>query len=146
LQKLGNFLGHVIGKDRVKPDPLQVLAVKEFPRTSKNIKEFLVLAGYYRRFITNYSEITKLLMNLLQKNEKFVWNEAQDKTFTELRDLLCLEPLLEYLDFFFHTFRGNHGCTGLRDRRYIESKNEKRFTNCIYFPITYIRPNRIIPP
>jgi len=39
-------------------------------------------------------------MNLLKKNEKFVWNEAQDKAFIELRDLLCSEPLLEYSDFF----------------------------------------------
>jgi len=46
----------VIGKDGVKPDPLKVLAVKEFPRpgTSKNIKQFLGFAGYYRRFISNF--------------------------------------------------------------------------------------------
>jgi len=89
----------VIGKDEVKP--LKILAIKEFPcpRTSKNIKQFLGLAGYYR-FISNFSKIAKLLLKkLLKKDEKFVWNEAQDKTFRELRDLLCSEPLLQYPDF-----------------------------------------------
>jgi len=91
----------VIGKDGVKPDPLKILAVKEFPRpgTSKNIKQFLGFAGYYRRFISNFSKIAKPLTNLLQKDETFIWNEAQDKAFKELRDLLCSEPLLQYLDF-----------------------------------------------
>jgi len=68
----------VIGKDGVKlfneVDPLKVLAVKEFPRprTSKNIKQFLGLAGYYRWFIPNFSKIAKSLTNLLKKYEKFV--------------------------------------------------------------------------
>jgi len=65
----------VIGKNGIKPDSLKVLAVKEFPRSqTKNIKQFLGLAEYYRRFIPNFTKIAKLLMNLLKKNEKFIWN------------------------------------------------------------------------
>jgi len=83
-------LGHVIGKDRVKSSPLKVLAVKEFPQprftftTSKNIKQFLGLAGYYKQILPNFSKIAKLLSNLLKKGEKFVWNKAQEKAFREL--------------------------------------------------------------
>jgi len=97
LRKEINYLGHVIGKDGVKPDLLRILVIKEFPRpqTSKNIKEFLRLAGYYRRY---FSKIAKPLTNLLKKDETFVWNEVQDKAF-KLRDLLCSEPLLQYPDF-----------------------------------------------
>jgi len=92
----------VIGKDRhrIKADLLKIIAVKEFPRprTSKNIKQFLELAGYCtgynRQFIPNFSKIAKLLTNLLKKDETFVWNEAQDKAFKELRDLSCSESLL----------------------------------------------------
>jgi len=86
LQKEVSYFGHVIGKDRVKPDPLKILAIKEFPRprTNKNIKQFLGLAEYYRWFILNFSKITKPLTNLLKKDERFVWNEAQDKAFKEL--------------------------------------------------------------
>jgi len=58
----------VIGKDGVK----SVLAVKKFPRprTSKNIKQFLGLAGYYRRFISNFTKIAKPLKNMLKKDKK----------------------------------------------------------------------------
>jgi len=91
----------VIGKDGIKLDSSKVLAVKEFPRprTNKNIKQFLGLADYYRRFIPNLSKIAKPLTNLLKKDETFVWNEAQDKAFKGLRDLLCSAPLLQYPDF-----------------------------------------------
>jgi len=76
----------MIGKDGVKLDPSKILAVKEFPppQTNKNIKQFLGLAGYYRRFIPNFSKIAKPLTNLLKKDQTFVWNEAQDKVFKEL--------------------------------------------------------------
>jgi len=73
-----------------KSDPLKILTGKEFrlSRTSKNIKQFLDLAGYHRqyilKYILNFSKIAKPLMNLLKKDEKFLWNEAQDKGFTEL--------------------------------------------------------------
>jgi len=76
----------VIGKDEVKPNPLKVIVIKEFsrPRTSKNIKQFLGLVGYYKRFISNFTKITKPLKNMLKKDKKFVWNEAQDKSFRDL--------------------------------------------------------------
>jgi len=68
LQKEVSYFGHVIGKDGVKSDSLKILAVKEFPRsrTSKNIKQFLGLAKYYR-FILNFPKITKSLRKLLKK-------------------------------------------------------------------------------
>jgi len=58
------------------------------------MKQFLDLARYYRQFIPNFCKIIKSLMNL-KKDEKFVWNGAQDKAFTELRDLVCSESLLQ---------------------------------------------------
>jgi hypothetical protein len=68
LRKEVNYLGHIIS-ERVKPDPQKILAVKEFPRpqNSKNIKQFLGLAGYYRRFIPNFSKTAKPLTNLLKR-------------------------------------------------------------------------------
>jgi len=78
LRKEVSYLGHMISKDGVKPDSSKILAVKDFPRprTNKNIKQFLGLAGYYRRFIPNFSKIAKPLTNLLKKDQTFVWNEA----------------------------------------------------------------------
>jgi len=59
LRKEVNYLEHVIEKDEIKPDPLNVLAIKEFPlpRISKNIKQSLGLARYYRRFMAKFSKI-----------------------------------------------------------------------------------------
>jgi len=81
-------ISDVIDKDGIKSNFLKVLVVKEFPRprTSKNITQFLGLAGYYRRLIPNFS---KSLMKLLKKNEKLSGIKHKIKPL-ELRDLLCL--------------------------------------------------------
>jgi len=66
-------LGHVISKDGVKPDPKKLETVRQFPRpkTPKNIKQFLRLAGYYRRFIPSFSKLVKPLTNLLKNDTRF---------------------------------------------------------------------------
>jgi len=101
LRKEVIYLGHIIGEDGVKPDPKKVEAVREFPRpiNQKTIKQFLGLAGYYRRFIPNFSRIAKPLTDLLKKESAFVWTEKQTEAFTILRDALCSQPLLQYPDF-----------------------------------------------
>lgn len=101
LRKEVTYLGHVIGEAGVKPDPQKVEAVKNFPRprNAKNIKQFLGLAGYYRRFINNFSKIAKPLTTLLKKDEPFTWQEPQENAFTNLRDQLCTEPILQHPDF-----------------------------------------------
>lgn len=101
LRKEVAYLGHVISQEGVKPDPKKVEAVLHFPRpkNSKNIKQFLGLAGYYRRFLNDFSKIAKPLTTLLKKDEPFVWQEEQEKAFITLRDNLCTEPLLQHPDF-----------------------------------------------
>lgn len=101
LRKEVTYLGHVITKDGVKPDPQKVEAVRKFPRprTPRNIKQFLGLAGYYRKFIKDFSIIAKPLSYLLKKEVKFKWTEAQDEAFNKLKDILCTHPLLQYPNF-----------------------------------------------
>jgi len=62
------YLGHIIGSDGVRPDINKIKAVADFlvPKNPKNIKQFLGLAGYYRRFILNFSKIAKPLTDLLK--------------------------------------------------------------------------------
>jgi len=74
----------------VKPDPKKVEAVREFPRPNnqKTIKQFLGLAGYYRRLIPNFSKVAKPLTDLLKKESTFVWTEKQTEAFTSARRLL----------------------------------------------------------
>lgn len=101
LRKEVNYLGHVITQEGVKPDPKKVEAVRKFPcpRNAKNVKQFLGLAGYYRRFIPQFSIISKPLTFLLKNDVKFQWTEAQDESFNKLKNILCTEPLLQYPDF-----------------------------------------------
>lgn len=95
------YLGHVISKEGVKPDPKKVEAVDNFPRPKgrKNIKQFLGLAGYYRRFIPNFATIAKPLTLLLKKDVPFTWSGAAEQAFERLKNILCTKPLLQYPDF-----------------------------------------------
>lgn len=101
LQKEVHYLGHLITEEGLKPDPKKIEAVKLFPtpRNAKNIKEFLGLAGYYRRFIHNFSKISKPLTTLLQNDKKFEWTNEQEEAFNILKDKLCSEPVLQYPNF-----------------------------------------------
>lgn len=69
------------------------------PRTPKNIKQFFGLAGYYRRFIPNFSKIAKPLTDLLKKNSTFNWQLKQIEAFNILKRSLCSSPILQYPDF-----------------------------------------------
>lgn len=101
LRKEVMYLGHLITDEGVKPDANKVKAVREFPvpKSPKDIKSFLGLAGYYRRFIPNFSNITKPLTKLLKKDICFAWTSLQQDAFEKLKDVLCSEPLLQYPDF-----------------------------------------------
>lgn len=95
------FLGHIVDKQGVRPDPSKTEAVANYP-TPKNISEirsFLGLASYYRRFIPNFAKISFPLVLLLKKNQPFIWNEEQTKAFNQLRQVLCEAPILTYPDF-----------------------------------------------
>ena len=74
-------MGHIISSDGVKPDPKKIEAVKNFARLKnpKNIKQFLGLAGYYRRFIKNFATRAKPLTNLLMKQVTFKWGLKKKK-------------------------------------------------------------------
>jgi hypothetical protein len=77
LGKKVSYLGHVIGKTGVRPDDRRIEAVRDYPepKTTRELKGFLGLAGYYRRFIPNFSRISKPLPELLKKNTPYVWND-----------------------------------------------------------------------
>ncbi|XP_063994419.1 uncharacterized protein LOC135171776 [Diachasmimorpha longicaudata] len=101
LKKEINYLGHIISSDGVRPEPKKLTAVQNFPRPTnqKNIRQFLGLTGYYRRFIPNYAKIAKPLTSLLMKDKKFQWGDEENKAFSNLRNALCKSPILQYPDF-----------------------------------------------
>ncbi|GJX35542.1 putative nucleotidyltransferase, ribonuclease H [Tanacetum coccineum] len=94
------FLGHVINGDGIHVDPSKIEAVKNWkaPRTPTEVRSFLGLAGYYRRFIENFSKIAKSLTILTQKGKVFDWGEEQELAFQTLKDKLCNAPVLALPD------------------------------------------------
>jgi len=69
------------------------------PKNVRQIKIFLGLSGYYRRFIKNYSAIARPMTALLKKDVKFNWDDNCQKAFDKLKSILCSEPILQYPDF-----------------------------------------------
>ncbi|GJS16809.1 putative reverse transcriptase domain-containing protein [Tanacetum coccineum] len=90
------FLRHVINGNGIHVDPSKIEAVKNWkaPRTPTEVHLFLGLAGYYRRFIENFSKIAKSLTILTQKCKTFDWGEEQELAFQTLKDKLCNVPVL----------------------------------------------------
>ncbi|GJZ29934.1 putative nucleotidyltransferase, ribonuclease H, partial [Tanacetum coccineum] len=94
------FLGHVINGNGIHIDPSKIEAVKDWkaPRTPTEVRSFLGLAGYYHRFIENFSKIAKSLTILTQKCKTFNWGEEQELAFQTLKDKLCNAPVLALPD------------------------------------------------
>ena len=90
------FLGHVISKDGILVDPAKVEAVSKWtqPKNATEVRSFLGLAGYYRRFIEGFSKIAAPLTMLTRKNKKFEWIEACEKSFQLLKEKLVNAPIL----------------------------------------------------
>ena len=68
------------------------------PKDAKEIKQFLGLTGYYRKFVPRFADISRPLTQLTKKETKFVWTPECQKTFELLKSLLCGEPILKYTD------------------------------------------------
>ena len=90
------FLGHVISKDGIIVDLNKIEAVVNWDRPTNvsEVRSFLGLASYYRRFVEGFSRIAAPLTQLTRKNVKFVWKEECEKSFQELKQRLITAPVL----------------------------------------------------
>ena len=95
------YLGHVVTPEGIFPDPSKVEVVKNFPTPAslKELKSFLGLANYYRRFIKGFSEIASPLNALTRKGVKFFWSESCANAFDRLKRALISAPVLAFPDF-----------------------------------------------
>ena len=101
LRKEVAYLGHLVTEHGVKPNPNKIEAIVNYtePKCQKDIRAFLGLTGYYRRFIKDYSHITKPLTKLLKKNSTFKFDEDCRKSFETCKMILTNAPILQYPDF-----------------------------------------------
>ncbi|GKB84585.1 putative reverse transcriptase domain-containing protein [Tanacetum coccineum] len=90
------FLGHVINSKGIHVDPAKIESIKDWasPKSPTEIRQFLGLAGYYRRFIEGFSKIAKPMTKLTQKKIQFVWGDKQEAAFQLLKQKLCSAPIL----------------------------------------------------
>ena len=100
LRKHIQYLGHIVSGDGIKPIPEKVSAIQQMPRpyTPKEVKQFLGLVGYYRKFIPHYADIARPLHALTRKDTAFEWSDICQRSFDLLKAMVSEEPILVYPD------------------------------------------------
>jgi hypothetical protein len=94
------YLGHIISHEGVKVDPKKIKPTMEWiiPKTLNNIRGFLLLIGYYRKFVKNYGQIETPITTLL-KNKEFSWTKKETKYFENLKEVMCMAPIMTMPNF-----------------------------------------------
>ena len=98
FQKRVKFLGHIVSQDGVPTDESKTKCVREWPQPQnvKEVRQFMGLCAYYRRFIHQFAKIARPLHQLTEKNRPFVWDNDCQRAFVELKRLLTSSPILAY--------------------------------------------------
>lgn len=115
LQKQVSFLGHIVDENGVATDPSKIESVINWPTPSsvKNIRSFLGLCSYYRKFIYKFADIAKPLHKLTESKQEFRWDENCQEAFDKLKRALTSAPILSYPNneglFILDTDASNNG-------------------------------------
>ncbi|XP_074299082.1 putative mitochondrial protein AtMg00860 [Silene latifolia] len=100
----------------VDPSNIQVVAEWESPKNVNEVRSFLGLTGYYRRFVHDFSKIARPMTELMKKESKFIWTEAYEAAFQELKKRLTTAPVLTLpeegveFDVFCDASKSGLGC------------------------------------
>lgn len=100
LQTETNYLGFIVNEAGIKPDPAKVAAIKTIlvPKTVREVRSFIGMASYYRRFIPNFSKIAEPIIALTKKYARFSWTNECQVAFEFLKESLTVVPLLCFPD------------------------------------------------
>ena len=106
------YLGYCVSEHGISADPAKVKAVNHFPRPKdlRHVRSFLGLASYYRRFIHQFSKVASPLYALTRKDTPFVWTEACEKSFSQLKSLLTKAPGVVWVVKHFRQCLYGHRC------------------------------------
>ena len=122
------FLGHVLTPQGLLPNPKRVMAVQDFPAPCNvtELRQFLGLASYYRRFVAQFAKIASPLHRLTGKDVRWEWTEDCQTAFSELKQRLLNSPVLVYpdfdLDFILETDASKDGLGAILSQKKADDK------------------------
>ena len=95
-----HYLGHIISEEGISVDPEKIEAIMNWPtpRNVTDVRYFMVLVGYYRRFIEGFSKVSHSINSLQKKGIKFEWTLRYEESFQQLKNILTSEPILKIAD------------------------------------------------
>ena len=137
-----HYLGHLISDKGIQPLPEKLDTIRNMPRprTPKEIKQFLGLTGYYRKFILHFSEISRPLAKLTAKDTSFEWTPQCQFSFEMLKDALMSAPILKYPDtekpYTIFTDASKYGWAGVLTQEHTSIINGKEVTT--NHPVAYV--------
>ncbi|GBC32893.2 enzymatic polyprotein, putative [Rhizophagus irregularis DAOM 181602=DAOM 197198] len=100
LERNIEFLGHIVGNDGLRPDDKKIEKIKEMKApTMKEVRSFLGLCSYYRKFVKNFSKIARPISDLRKKGIPFIWGREQQEAFEKLKEKLIQYPILRHPDW-----------------------------------------------
>ena len=133
------YLGHLVSEKGFEPLPEKLEAIRTMPhpKTPKEVKQFLGLIGYYRKFVPRFSDLSRPLTCLTRHDAKFEWTQQCQKSFDHLRDLLMQYPILRYPDpkrgYTVFTDASGIGWSGVLTQEYPDEKGRVKA-----HPICYV--------
>ena len=135
-------MGHLISVDGIQPLPEKLDSICDIPkpRLPKEIKQFLGLTGYCRKFVPQFSDMARPLTKLLVHDCEFVWDNQCDISFQMLKDTLCSAPILKYPDttkpYTLYTDASKYGWAEVLTQRHTSTVEEKEVT--MDHPVLYV--------
>ena len=142
LKKHIQYLAHIISGEGITPLPEKLESIQKIlpPKTSKEVKQFLGLIGYYHKFVPRFSDLAQPLNVLTRKNVAFEWTPVCQESFQLLKTSLMMEPILTYLDrnlpYVLFTDASKYAWTCVLTQEKMHVMEEKEVK--ILYPITYM--------
>ena len=133
------YLGHLVSEKgfELLPEKLESIRKMPAPRTAKEVKQFLGLIGYYRKFVPRFADISRPLTKLTHHNVVFEWTDQCSKAFNHLRELLMEYPILRYPEpkqgYILYTDASGIGWSGVLTQEHVDEKGKAK-----NHPICYI--------
>ena len=137
-----HYLGHLISPEGISPLPNKLDSIRHMPvpNNAEEIKQFLGLNGYYRKFVPRFADISRPLTTLTKKDAKFEWTSACQKSFKLLKEALCGEPVLKYADtskpYILYTDASKYGWAGILTQPHTMTIDGKSTTTD--HPVTFV--------